>query len=148
MKHLIHICRLALLYVQHVLFPRLLPLVKSPAVMARLCACAAALIAELPYAAAIPSKAAAASAAEECTREDNYKSNLVGSGRIRLEESLEELLAGLAGVMMDGGAELGARIAGELLSKEKIRAAYVARWPLNMIPVNVGIVSGEIDSVL
>lgn len=73
---------------------------QSPAVLAKLCACSGALMAEMPYAAMVPR---------------GRSSGTDGSGpggRAGVEESLGDLLRALAGLAMDVAAEPSARIAG------------------------------------
>ena len=81
---------------------------QSPAVLAKLCACSGALIAEMPYAAMVPRGGGTAG---DPGRSGGSGGGAAG-GRVGVEESLGDLLRALARLAMDVAAEPSARIAG------------------------------------
>lgn len=85
---------------------------QSPAVLAKLCSCSGALIAEMPYAAVVPR---GGSSTGEPRRPGGTGGGGGGGGpggRAGVEESLGNLLRALARLTMDVAAEPSARIAG------------------------------------
>ncbi|CAN0321606.1 unnamed protein product [Pylaiella littoralis] len=89
---------------------------KSPAVVAKLCACAGALIVEMPYAAAV--------SWEWSTTGDSRRTGGPG-GRAGVEESLRVLLRALARLMVNVTAEPIARIA----ASQALTAAFSTKEP-------------------
>eukprot|EP00752_Nemacystus_decipiens_P015738 g14050.t1 len=88
---------------------------KSPAVLAKLCACSGALVAEMPYAAVVPR---GGSGGGSCP-----------GGRAGVEESLGDLLRALARLAMDVAAEPSARIA----ASQALTAAFSMKEPIAAI---------------
>lgn len=87
---------------------------QSPAVLAKLCACSGALIADMPYAAMVPRGGSGARVPRRTGGGTGGESR--PGGRAGVEESLGDLLRALARLAMDVAAEPSARIAGACLA--------------------------------
>lgn len=94
---------------------------QSPAVLAKLCACSGALIAEMPYATVMVPRGAGNARDPRRTGGTGGTGGGGGGGpggRAGVEESLGDLLRALAGLAMDIVAEPSARIAGACYTAE------------------------------
>lgn len=94
---------------------------QSPAVLAKLCACSGALIAEMPYATMVPR-------GESTTGDPGRTGDNGGGGgsggRAGVEESLGDLLRALARLAMDVASEPSARIAGASFAAAAARRSH------------------------